>query len=167
MKSSELNDWLGVVTNIGVIAGLVLVAYKVKQNNVALERQARASEVEMVDGIRAAWQNWEYAIIENREVADIWIRGNAGEDLDPIEAVRYERLASEMFRLISQNFRQYSTNAGEPADWAIEQLVDTIIDYPGIREVFIRQIETGRDNPFRRRIRELDPPELRRETAKQ
>ena len=59
LKVSELNDWLGVLTNIGVIAGLILVAYEINQNNIALERDARLSQVEVLDGIRAAWQNWE------------------------------------------------------------------------------------------------------------
>ncbi len=69
MKASKLNDWLGVITNIGVITGLILIAYEIHQNNIALEREARISQVEVVDGMRGAWQNWEYAIIENRDVA--------------------------------------------------------------------------------------------------
>ena len=77
MKTNELNDWLGVITNIGIIIGLARVGYEVHQNNIELERESRASEIEVLSGIREAWQNWGMTFIENAEVADIWVRGNA------------------------------------------------------------------------------------------
>ena len=162
LKVSELNDWLGVLTNIGVIAGLVLVAYEINQNNIALDRDARLSQVEVLDGIRAAWQNWEYAIIENEDVADIWMRGKSGEPLDALDEFRFEQLGREMFRLISQNYRQYTTISGESADWVVGQLVETVRDNPRLRDVFIRELERSQFvNPFRERVLELDPPGLR------
>jgi hypothetical protein len=167
VKLSKPNDWLGVITNLGLIAGLILVAYEIHQNNIALEREARISHVEVVDGVRAAWQNWEYAIIENRDVADIWMRGNAGEPLDRLETFRYEQLGREMFRLISQNYRQYSTIDGEPADWNIRLLIAHIKGNARLKDVFMRQLERELfvQNSFRERIKELDPPELRRQNA--
>lgn len=165
MKASELNDWLAVLTNLGVIAGLVLVAYEIHQNSIALERDSRLSQVEVVDGIRAAWQNWEYAIIENEDVADIWMRGNAGEPLDALDEYRFEQLGREMYRLIAQNYRQYTTISGEPADWVVEQLVQTARDNPRLRDVFVQQLERSAFlDPFRERVLELDPPELRTST---
>ena len=165
MKASELNEWLGVLTNVGVIAGLILVAYEIHQNSIALERDSRLSQVEVVDGIRAAWQNWEYAIIENEDVADIWMRGNAGEPLDALDEYRFEQLGREMYRLIAQNYRQYTTISGEPADWVVEQLVQTARDNPRLRDVFVQQLERSAFlDPFRERVLELDPPELRTST---
>ena len=166
---NKLNNWLGVVTNIGVIAGLILVAYEIHQNNVALEQEARLSRVEVLDGIRGAWQNWEYAIIENADLAEIWMKGRAGEPLDRLETFRYEQLGREMFRLISQNYRQYTTIAGEPADWAIQQLIDTMEGRPRLREVFRRQLArpSYANNEFKNRILELDKPELRFENPDQ
>jgi hypothetical protein len=167
LKSREINDWLGVITNVGVIIGLAMVAYEIRQNNVALERDRRNFQVEVLDGLRAGWQNWEYAIIENQDVADIWLRGNAGGQLDPLETFRYEQLGREMFRLISQNYRQYSTLDGEPADWVVGQLIATIEGRPRLKELFIRQLERDEftQNTFRDRVLELDPPELRRSTS--
>lgn len=46
MKASEINDWLGVITNLGVIGGLALVAYEIHQNSIALEREARSSDID-------------------------------------------------------------------------------------------------------------------------
>ena len=141
LKTRDLNDWLGVITNIGLIAGLVLVAYEIHQNNIALEREARISEVEVSDGIRTAWQNWEYTIIENRDISDIWMRGNAGEPLDPLEEFRYKQVAKEKFRLTLQNYRQYSTIDGVPADWAVWQLARDAKGNPRLKAVYMEQLE--------------------------
>ncbi len=171
MKTRDLNDWLGVITNIGLIAGLVLVAYEIHQNNIALEREARISEVEVQDGIRAAWQNWEYAIIENRDISDIWMRGNAGEPLDPLEEFRYELVAIEQFRLTGQNYGQYSAFDGVPADWAVWQLAREAKGNRRLTAVYMQQLglpglrqkNAEVSQSFRSRVKELDPPEFRTE----
>ena len=169
MKKSEVNEWLGVITNFGLIAGLVLVAYEINQNNITLEREARISQVEVTDGIRAAWQNWEYVIIENRDVADIWMRGNAGDHLEPLETFRYEQLAKAMFRLFAQTYLQYSTIAGEPHDRTVEQLIGSSDGILRLRTVFIHQLDQMTPSSdyyaFKTRIGEIDPPELRRQNS--
>lgn len=170
VKASEINNWLGVVTNLGVIAGLVLVAYEIQQNNVALDRDARIAQVQVTDGIRGQWQNWEYAIIENRDLSDIWMRGNEAEPLDALEEFRFGMLASEMYRLTAQNFRQYSLIDGVPADWAVYQLARSAQRSPRLKAIFVEQLSRpGNRRPgpfneltdFRERVKELDPPELR------
>jgi len=168
MKAGELNDWLGVFTNIGVIVGLALVAYEIHQNNIALESEERVSIMAVNDATREAWQTWDFAILENRDVAEIWVKGNSGEPLDELEEYRYELLAKEMFRLIAQNYRQYSTISGEPADWAIRQLIQSAKRSRRLKSVFVEELErVGRQGAsssyesFSSRIRELDPPELR------
>ncbi len=167
MKTSKLSDWLGVITNIGVITGLILIAYEIHQNNIALEQEARISRIEVVDGIRGAWQNWEYVIIENRDVADIWMRGNAGEPLDPLEEFRFDLLAREMYRLISQNYRQYSTIDGEPADGVVQQLIEATQRSPRAKKVIMQQLERQlfSQDSLRNRVNELNPPELRTQNA--
>ena len=160
MKTDKLNDWLGVITNIGIIIGLVLVGYEINQNSIELERESRISEIEVLDGVRGAWQNWGMAIIENEDVADIWVRGNAGEDLDRVEAMRYRRLADEIFRLIEQNYYQYTTLSGEQADWAVAQLARTTSLGPGLKSEFLRKLAERKADDVDR-VRKLDPPEIR------
>jgi len=46
VKASAINDWLGVITNLGVIGGLALVAYEIHQNSIALESEARSSDID-------------------------------------------------------------------------------------------------------------------------
>ena len=85
MDTAKLNDWLMVVTNIGVIAGLVLLAYEVAQTNEAMEREARTFRAQQLTNSWAVWSAFTDPIIENEDIADIWIRGSAGESLNEIE----------------------------------------------------------------------------------
>jgi hypothetical protein len=168
LKPNELNDWLGVITNLGVIAGLILVAYEIQQNNAILEQDARNARIEVTDGLRAAWQNYEFAIIENPDISDIWMRGNAGDPLDRLEQFRYEQLARERYRLTSQNYSQNSLIDGAPADWAVWQLARTASGNPRLTQVYMEQLARPGLRPrsenfptFRNRVKELDPPEFR------
>ena len=105
----------------------------------------------------------------NREISDIWMRGNAGEPLDHLEEFRYKQVAKEMYRLSSQNYQQYSTIDGAPADWAIWQLARAANGNPRLKAVIMEQLDRpGRlystlHQNFKDRIRELDPPEFRKE----
>jgi hypothetical protein len=168
VRTEEINDWLGVLTNIGVIVGLVFVAYEIHQNSLSLETEARISRIEVYDATREAWQSWHLAIVENRDVADLWLRGKAGEPLDPVDAHRFELLARQLFMLIAQNYRQFSTMTEEPADWAIQQLAEVARQSPRLKQIFMAELEridrqgtSSSYAPFNRRVKELDLPEFR------
>ena len=83
LKADEVNDWLGVITNIGVIVGLVFVVYEVRQTNEALDRENREFEVSNIQNSRENLKDFYYSLINNGEVASIWQRGCAGEELSP------------------------------------------------------------------------------------
>jgi hypothetical protein len=91
------------------------------------------------------------------------MKGHAGLDLNPVEAFRYELLGKEMYRLISQNYRQYTTISGEPADWTIRQLIETMEGRPRLRQIFLNELAGPNyaSSEFPNRVKELDPPELR------
>ena len=168
MRPEELNDWLGVLTNIGVIVGLVFVAFEIHQNSLVLETETRISRIEVNDATREAWQTWFSTIVENRDVAALWLKGNAGDPLDSIDEHRYKLLARQLFMLIAQNYRQFSTLVEEPADWAIQQLVEVAAQSPHLKSVFVDELKRierqGTSSSYEslvRRIKELDPPELR------
>lgn len=161
MKASEINDWLGVATNVGIIVGLVLVGYEIQQNSIEIERELRASNVEVITGLREGWQNWNLAIVENEEVAELWLRGNTGDSLNEIDALRYRRLAIEMFELTAQNYTHWTINDGASADWAVHQLTKFASQGPGLRDEIVREMDVSSFGNFVARIRELDPSELR------
>ena len=51
MDMAKMNDWLTVITNIGVIAGLVLLAYEISQTNEAIELDSVALQAQTASNI--------------------------------------------------------------------------------------------------------------------
>ena len=73
-------------------------------------------------------------IIENSEVADIWLRVNAEEELTAVDAERYRRLVAELLWIEIQAFDQWTRVDGEPADWVVSQLVRIAEEDSGLKK---------------------------------
>jgi hypothetical protein len=84
----------------------------------------------------------------------------AGDELEPVEQLRYERLVTQNYRLIRLNYKQYTAMRGEPADWAIHQLIDRSVEFPGTAKIFARLLrQEPADDPVRQRVLELASPQ--------
>ena len=78
-----------ILASIGVIVTLVFVGFQIKQNTSQVQRNEHNSTM-------AQWSTIRMAIIENRDVADIWSAGLHGErELDAVDQLRLESLLAE------------------------------------------------------------------------
>ena len=80
MNFNNLNKWLTLVANLGVLAGIIVVAVELQQTQMALKGEASSMRAQMATDLQVH-------IIDN----DIWeVRGKleAGEELTPAEAAR-------------------------------------------------------------------------------
>jgi hypothetical protein len=78
-------DWKGIAELIGIVAivgSLIFVGLEVRQQQLMAQNEAGFNVVE-------DYRQFGNSVIEN---ADIWVRGNAGEELDGIEGVIFEQL---------------------------------------------------------------------------
>ena len=82
MIPKELNDWLQVLGLFGVLGGLVFVGMELRQQQLMAFNDSAYNIVESSRELRRA----------QAEHADIWARGNAGEDLDRSDGTVYELL---------------------------------------------------------------------------
>ncbi len=64
----KLNDWLGVVTNVGLIVGLLLVAYKVHQTNLVMERDYQAWGTSTQLDVQQMFVDWGGSIADRDAV---------------------------------------------------------------------------------------------------
>ena len=78
MKLANLNDWLTLVANVGVLAGLIFVGLEIRQNTLALEREIRISNADAVHGQVA---NSDYLVQINQKMAAMSGGPNALVDL--------------------------------------------------------------------------------------
>ena len=84
MEIQKLNQWLTLVANLGVIAGIVFLAVELRQNNEMMRAQTRSQLAEEVTELFTANMN-------DQPYAEILMRGNKGEELSEIEQYQYAR----------------------------------------------------------------------------
>jgi len=98
MESAKINDWMQVLGIFAVVASLIFVGLQMKQSQdiASAERTMirAATSVELNNAIN--------------EYADIWERGNSGEDLDGAESVIYQNLVNT-----HQGFHQAAYRAAQ------------------------------------------------------
>jgi len=87
MDTEMLNRRLTLVANLGVIAGLVFVALEVRTNT-------ESNDIAIRESSASNWMALNSVIVENRDVAEIFEKGLAGEDLDRAEARQFDGLVS-------------------------------------------------------------------------
>jgi len=94
MNTPKLNDWLQIAAAIGVIAGLLLVAYEIKVSNRVGVEQANA----------ARFQNWAVLNeqLQSSEMSDLFVRTYEGAEFTRAEAAKYQSLIDTF--LISLNY---------------------------------------------------------------
>ena len=99
MNLDNLNKWLTLLANIGVVAGIVFLAIEVRQNQISLDRNSelmeREYELQVADGLIGIAQSsnvFRYLLAENGELAQIWSDGAAGRELSVIDHQRFMSL---------------------------------------------------------------------------
>ena len=97
MKAGELNDWLGVITNIGVIAGLALLVYELSLTNRAVDLTFDEWRGSIAFDTNEMMSRVPLVLAEDPEMADIWDRASRGEELLGADRVRFDRLVTLHF----------------------------------------------------------------------
>lgn len=104
MKKIDLGQTISILADIGVIAGIVFLAYELRQNTLATEI-ASAQNVITNIGDRNA------VIIESDEFANILLRAESGGQLTPSESLRLNLLFSDAYRGWQSIFLQHERGA--------------------------------------------------------
>jgi len=88
MNTTKLNDWLQIAASVGVIAGLLLVAYEVRiSNRIGIEQ-----------GNAVALERWEIyqQMGTSPELANLLVRAHEGEELSRAEAVMLNNYVDQL-----------------------------------------------------------------------
>ncbi len=134
MNRKNLNWWLSVVANLGVIGGLVFVGYEVRQNTVQLRAESSRSITETVNALNGG-------VYSDPELADILLRGT--RDLASLNAV--ERNQFDAFQFARLNIAEYALDleregVSDLNFRYVEWIVREFNTRPGLR-TFIREHE--------------------------
>ena len=129
----DVGQIIGILANVGVLAGIVFLAVELRQNTVAVRSEASQGVQGQITDI--------YSLLTTDRVADVYRRGTANPDqLDPTETVIFNSLLSQMlagfenvFALVNEGSYDESRARGY---W---QLLRDMLEYPGFRRHWERR----------------------------
>jgi|TARA_B110000116_G_scaffold27241_1_gene20720 hypothetical protein len=102
MNLDKLNQFLTLLANLGVIAGIVFLAMEVQQNTSMMEAQTR-------DAMTDKLINWQLSLATDLYTSQTFVTGNAGELLDnSAQENSYLMLISSNLRIWENEWYQYS-----------------------------------------------------------
>jgi hypothetical protein len=104
MKLNNLNTWLSLTANVGVLLGIIFLAVEIQQNTNMMQAQTSES-------ITDKQLNWYLETGTDPYSSDILVRGGAVKDLnsvlDPQEINSYFLLVNALFRIWENEIYQY------------------------------------------------------------
>ena len=110
MKSEKLNNWLTLGANIGVLAGIVFLAYEIQQNTVA-------TQLEVASNFQNSFTEIEMLISGNPEFTELLMKGREGGNLSPADQLRLAVFYTNVLRQWQFVHFQYLSDALDEEIW--------------------------------------------------
>ena len=128
MKDSNLGQSIGILANVGVIAGILFLGYEIHQNNSFLAAQARA---EMAAN-RVSYNDM-MLVPENLSV---YLRATSNEELRVEETARLRFIVTSILVRWESEYREFAAGMYPLDTLPIAGYVDTFATFPGFQEVW-------------------------------
>jgi hypothetical protein len=106
----RMNQWLTLLANLGVLIGVFVVAYELRQNTIAMEASSRQE---------FAAQDLAYltTALDPSIVAVALKKIELGEPLNELELSQVKNRQHMNFRIFENAFYQYKKGTLEPQEW--------------------------------------------------
>ena len=106
MKRIDLGTAMTLVANVGVIGGILLLAYELRQNNELMSAEARQVRTSMVV------DSWRFSA-EHGDLAEIRGREKNGEEVTDVERRRVDDYVMSVYVMLDWTFQELSANSPE------------------------------------------------------
>ena len=101
MKRIEPGQVMTFIANVGVLGGILLLVYELRQNNELMEADARLNRVAMSVN---AWRS----TAENGDLTELREREKSGEELSDTERRRVDAAVMSIFVIVAWTFAELS-----------------------------------------------------------
>jgi len=106
MKLDDLNRWLTLGANIGVIAGIVFLAVELRQNNELLAADARFNRLQM------SWNGWQ-SLAENGDLTALIYAAENGDTLEGPDRMRVDAVFMRILIAMEWLYRELPADSPE------------------------------------------------------
>ena len=127
MKKIDLGQAITILANIGVIAGIIFLAFELRQNNNMLESQARAN----LDANRVSMQ--QNLVEDAGGIAELVYKARTGQQLTDVEEWRLNVRRSMMLHSFESMYMEVERGPLQESDIAVGQWIGSFASDPGMR----------------------------------
>ena len=106
MKKMDFGQLVSCVANIGVLAGILILAYELRQNNELMAAEARQVRTSMVV------DSWRFTA-EHGDLAEVRGRERNGEEITDVERQRVDAYVMSVYVMLDWTFQELSANSPE------------------------------------------------------
>ena len=106
MKKIRLGETLAILANVGVIGGILLLVYELRQNNDLMAAEARFNRLTM------AVDSWRFNA-GNGDLAELRAKARNGEALSDAERWRVDGSIMAIFVMLDWTFRELQGDSSE------------------------------------------------------
>ena len=128
MDSDRLNRWLTLGANVGVLVGIILLVFELSQNQEMMRAQTR-------NEISRAEMDLLALTAGDRDLSEIIVRANAGEELSDAENLMFTTRSESIFRLWQNVHYQYRHGMYDESEFVKHR--DTMSDVLGGNESLV------------------------------
>ena len=134
MKKIDVGQTISIFANVGILISIVFLAIEVSQNQASIED---ANEINRLSArTTASYQasNWRLLLGEHAEIAELWTAGLAGEELSPVDAIRFRAFCADLLWRLATNYeRNITLNNEQSARGNVAQAKAQLMENPGLR----------------------------------
>jgi hypothetical protein len=134
MKKIDVGQTISILANIGVIAGIVFLAFELRQNTVATQLIAAGSSAAYI-------RDMNNLVAENGELAEILVKRRTGNSLTEAENLRLATFLSSTFIGWQAIHEQHEEGLLSDELWRVhrEGMRTVLQGNPYVQEVWARQ----------------------------
>ena len=114
MNTEKLNNWLSLAANIGVLAGIVFLAYELQQNTLA-------TQLDVASNFQNSFTEIEMQIAGNSEFAELLLKEREGANVSPADQLRLDVFYTNVLRQWQFVHFQYLSDALNEDIWRGQQ----------------------------------------------
>ena len=99
MKMDRLNQWLTLLANVGVLAGIVFLAVETRQTGEAIEQSNRIAISSTSGELFYRNVDWFRVGLDNPHIAELFVKLSASDALTETETVQATFIAAQLAQL--------------------------------------------------------------------
>jgi hypothetical protein len=89
MNTDNLNKWLTLAANVGVLIGIFVLVFELRQNQAMLEQEQRMNLLTARVADIQQHQDFRWMLVQDTELLQLWMDGMDGKELTDVQDMRF------------------------------------------------------------------------------